>query len=1171
MKNPEKLVPRPAHGGLKRGFALIVTLSLMILLTVIAVGLLSLSSISLRASSQSSDMTVARSNARMALMLAIGELQKNAGLDTRVTARADLLDENNPPVLGVWKSWEGTNHNSAGRPIAPDYSNHKNARFLAWLTSASAEASMAQVPDTKNAALKVKLVGEKTVGTADPDRRQIYLTPTKVAVNQQRGGYAWWVSGENQKARIPRPYEPATSDAATWSVLAKSHSTADPAPFSLDNLLTHSSLKDPAAIAPGSKSITIQQGNLLGSPTKISQEFFHDLSANSVGLLTNTATGGWRKDLTLVTENWESPALPSSALPFFRVTSEKDLLFTRPTSDPVAAKSILYHWADYRRGAVTGNEAIYRFPPIGSWAHLARYATMYKDGTFPATTATNAMTTSARGTAINGNVSDFIHKVRILPVISRVQWIYSHKTVPSATAGKYDLNLVVQPVITLWNPYNVNLTVPGALTITLGGSLPPVIDYKVGGVALPNKFTLQGDRLSKSATDRNIKGATQGPVNYTLTTGTFAPGETRVFSASGGTALTAGYKPNGGISYPIAKAVGNATPVANNKITTSMTFDSEFKDNAEGVGLYMNMVLAGSGNVLAYRMIYDAALASSFYPPLGEAKFPSPTLAEANSTTPFLSVTFGARMASNTHLPSKGFVQSSPFVNFTAMGRKSVTESTIGYDYPGVLHNVNSPFEFSFQGLRANSPYLPEVTSANRGFIVTGFKAADGLSRCVIAELPGRPLNSLAELQNWDARYENPIPPFSFNLVGNSDATPLIPADNVVNPAEASAKGAENLQNDDSYCLNHVLFDDWFFSSIAPEPAAFGKPPNTSTVKSTYTAFLQDPKKPLANRAYKAIPEDISFAALSAADANTRATDNVDKPATSWKTIASRLEVEGMFNVNSTSVKAWRALLGHARNQQVPYMNNTGKPELAAATDYGFSRFSVAGDVETKKSGTSGSFVGNAEYVGYRVFTGSQLDLLAEEVVKQVRLRGPFLSLSEFVNRQLSSGEPALAGALQTALNKLAASPDNPFGMLQRDLTPDGLGTNVSTSTPPGGATRYAFPAAAEGYNIYGLPGWTRQADILRPLAPILSARDDTFTIRAYGDARDATGNTVKARAVCEATIRRTRNFVDPADDAALADLSNNSGTLPARKAINSIFGRRFEIVSFRWVAENEI
>lgn len=84
-----------------RGFALVATLSLMILLTVIAVGLLTLSSISLRSSSQGSSMATARANARLALMLALGDIQAKTGPDTRITARADILDGNNPPVVGV--------------------------------------------------------------------------------------------------------------------------------------------------------------------------------------------------------------------------------------------------------------------------------------------------------------------------------------------------------------------------------------------------------------------------------------------------------------------------------------------------------------------------------------------------------------------------------------------------------------------------------------------------------------------------------------------------------------------------------------------------------------------------------------------------------------------------------------------------------------------------------------------------------------------------------------------------------------------------------------------------------------------------------------------------------------------------------------------------------------
>lgn len=1195
MKNPIfHPLDRAAVTRYPAGFALVVTLSLMILLTVIAVGLLTLATISLRSSSQSHDMNVARGNARMALMLALGDLQKLAGPDTRITARADITASGKPPVTGVWKSWEGTDHESNGRPIAPDYAEHKKARFLGWLTSDPRASDLDQIPDTAAGTNKVKLVGPGSVGMEDPARRQVYLSPVKITGGggKPAGSLAWWVAGENQKARLPKPYEHSEDTAAKWSVMAKSHAIADTEPFGLDALLTpETPLNDPAATSRAGKVHTLKQGDLLSSKT-LSQENFHDLTTTSTGLLTNTATGGWRKDLSLATEYWGS--LPTGGLPFFRLNPTKDLVYTKAGGSsggsPTSKKSLLYHWSDYR--AATTGEPIYRTPAISSWTSLANYATMYKK--FGAAASGNAMTTRAAATdIISGDTYTYLHTPRVMPVIGRIQWVFSHKAV--STNGSYTLQLLVQPVITMWNPYNVKINAIPDLRFSLGGTLPPVISYKVGGHALapPNNkmVTLQDNhdnKISDSTRNRGtgVRGAHIGQCVYNVNNvADFNPGETRVFSAPGAVAggtltLVPGLYLTGGSVFNIATQVASSGP-----ISTDVEFNAEYDDKngatggvAKGPGLYLDMKM-GSAHVLAYRMSYTKSLADKAYPPMPANGFPPVTLSQAaSSATPFLCVTFGARMATNTFLPSKGFVQSSPFVNYTAMGLKGPIEQGLQFQYPGTLHNVNSPFEYSFQAISGGSDTkLPQAeTGTNRGFILTGITANDGLKRCVIDELPGRPLNSLVELQNWDARFENPVPPFCFNLVGNSDATPLIPSDRVVN--SSVSKGAENLQHDDSYCLNHALFDDWFFSSIAPEPRNFGNAAASSTVKSVYTDLLTDPSSPLLNRSYKAILEDTGEASVSGDAASAVATRNVGSAATSWKTIASRLEVEGMFNVNSTSVNAWRALLGHARNQKIPYLNAGGGNSLSAPRDYTFSRFTVAGDVEHSGNGASGNRAGAAEFAGYRILDDDHLDLLAEEIVNQVRLRGPFLSLSEFVNRQLSSGDLALAGAVQTALNVLTANTSmNPFTVLQED--PDDSGSNLSSENPPPNdpgspPSGYEFAKAAagpSGYSLYGVPGWTRQADVLRPLAPILTVRDDTFTIRAYGDSRDATGTVVKARALCEATVRRTRNHVDSRDDAATADLSNSSGTVPGKQPVNEIFGRRFEIISFRWLSPNEI
>jgi hypothetical protein len=147
---------------------------------------------------------------------------------------------------------------------------------------------------------------------------------------------------------------------------------------------------------------------------------------------------------------------------------------------------------------------------------------------------------------------------------------------------------------------------------------------------------------------------------------------------------------------------------------------------------------------------------------------------------------------------------------------------------------------------------------------------------------------------------------------------------------------------------------------------------------------------------------------------------------------------------------------------------------------------------------------------------------------------------------------------VQTAINLLSQDPmarlRNPANSLSDNT--------MSPNDPKLAGANYAFPEAAVGSSAYGAPAWIRQADILRPIAPILSVRDDTFTIRAYGDALDNNGN-VTARAWCEAVVSRKRDFCSPSD---LADAVE-----PPINNVNMLFGRAYRIVSFRWLNADEV
>jgi len=1215
LKGSKHEVGGPCQGRTAEncGFALVVTLSLLFLLTVIAVGMLSLSAITLRSSAQDRAQMQARTNARLALQIAIGELQRHAGADTRVTASADILDADgsnpsNLAVTGVWKSWEGSDHEvhpplpappnpAIARPKAPDYtskrvSEYAGGRFLSWLVSKPSDVNDSDLIDADPAWSVSTALGNFVKNTPFTDSvpllstgsvaddpatidvnegaRQIHVVPLPIESGNQRGTYAWWVSGENQKARLPVPYKPADNDVAGWSMLAKSHSIADPTALQLDPLLA----ADGATKA--GKAITLGTSTLLTDPNAQNPpdpaKQFHDMSASSVGLLTNTATGGWRKDLTLVTENWDT--LPASGLPFFRIDASTTTSVSRPTvADALTApQSILYPWSRYGElpdfpVSNTAWGTAFKAGAVNSWHNLKHYATAYKR--LPSITASSFDILDNTNVT---NVFTYMHEIQTPMAIARFHWLFSHRTTqvggagtPETTDDTYSLHFLITPVVTMWNPYNLTLNSGAPFNIWLPAPMPCAFrHYDRNGNPMPTFRQLtRGASVVSGAYSNSVKyprmppDFSAGRLRYGIPTFTLAPGETRVFSPTGPNTpamsdtvlpLAAGLRLGTGHLVDISSFAGNFD--ANSPVKVDVVFDAKFATGTTlstvWTGVWFDRrKTPGDGYLGVNRMGYPYQLAPVYWPPINAGELASPRAEEIKGIwRPILSAVYGPRISgpSSTGLPGKGVLQANP------MAQLVTTVSMMG------KHPANGANDFSFFKHGANDSFLPNVDPANnRGFIISGFTPAEGISRVVMNEIPRRAPVSLAELQNWDMRSTNGLPPFQLNIIANSDASPLFPRNGVHTTISP-------LQHDDSYCANHLLFDDWFFSSIAPKSASLAPPTASETLKKTYTDFVSG-ADPLPNRAYKPLLED-STAAQTTAGADALFNNHVNQPG-SWETIASRLEVEGMFNVNSTSVKAWRALLGHARNQKIPYHTEAGM-SLSAETDYAHSRFSVAGDVKAGEPGMSG-FLGSSEITGYRLFDDALLDILAKRIVEQVRLRGPFLSLSEFVNRQLTSDSSAtdlaLAGAIQTALNQMSmdAGANDPYAKLKSPgMSQDTGGLN----NPKLAGADYQFPEAAIGKSTYGLPGWTRQADVLRPIAPILSARDDTFTIRAYGDARDPDGK-ITARATCEATVRRTRDYVDPSDAADI-------NILPTAAA-NKLFGRRYQIISFRWLNNAEI
>lgn len=414
-----------------------------------------------------------------------------------------------------------------------------------------------------------------------------------------------------------------------------------------------------------------------------------------------------------------------------------------------------------------------------------------------------------------------------------------------------------------------------------------------------------------------------------------------------------------------------------------------------------------------------------------------------------------------------------------------------------------------------------------------------------------------------------------------------------------------------SWQLNDALWDEYYFSTL---------PYRRDEAKDTVSSEVAYPQNPRIQ--YCVSREDyLSLKDLTSESNKEQFEEN-----------ASKLWVNGAFNVNSTSVDAWKAVLSTYYGQEIrDYQGksiNTEQLELTPIVRW------AAPYLAKEFTGNSSITEEDTAFQGFRGLNSQEIEELAASIVEHIKDRGPFYSMSHFVNRvvaDLSAEQRYTENFLGKALVPLPAEEDDRKN-LDREYN-DILTYRISHGQK--GVLQAAIDATSinapyhqeEDYIISvdnernmsealkgdenckdyrdvkkiwenwrgsigpqatGAPTYLMQQDLLSRLGSFLTVRSDTFKIRAYGEVRNPISGAVEGKAWCEMVIQRTPEYFDSESQNQEAwrisgreyeigfqekvdDQRNFNIHVDELNEVNKELGRRFKIVSFRWLNEKEI
>ncbi|BCU75734.1 hypothetical protein llg_04490 [Luteolibacter sp. LG18] len=1114
-------------------------------------------------------------------MLAIGELQKTAGTDKAITAPASIVAATNPSgVTGVWSSWDTT---TVLTPTSRTRAE-RDKRFKEWLLSSpdGLPASVMKAPPLVKAGTNnsVQLLGDGSLGQRQQlkkDDQRISVMSTPVNIGTTKASYAWAVLDESVKSKVNSFSKAGTSVVADNILRAGAPPTDGIAAIEGLDKMTSPTESESVKWAT-TKSLQL----LTTVPKEAMTPFSPDLTVYSRSLFTDPVNGGFKKDLSLA--------------------------FSQ-TTNPFGTTPL------YKSSNVTSNQ--YSSDPY--WSLLYGYHNLYKKLT---NVKTGASDLSGMGVAADVPTSYNLKAAAgatavtpvlpqdpvLVPTLVRADIIFSLITRDihgggkgsgrdnARAAGNKLLHMQYLPVVTLHNPYNVPVSFEG-LKVTFK-DLPIGMRFWVNGspvtkslVPFCQMFTSTENSTSASKTfSFTLMKTVSGGGSMML-----EPGQTKIFGTprvpsswtwndeqAGGTAdgnnlfdwrnkftqdFNMGPKlmapPTSGAGFDVdwlapkaqRDTASEATlgalrlwsegligvapsdslsvefgPTAPNTSTKSFAVDVSL---VKGTGnLQCGAMLLKYGDIPQLTKLVQSGTSLRFpsartfpetYPKLPADKpIKGADLYEAGTTAvsayvnpkPFLIFSIAAKTTMESFVPSRTIADSSPLANVADI------DLNANKDPIGAV-----PLEIVMMPIRNGNAAIEENRTNEEAYFFGGNGARNGTPRATFYEIPIAPLQSLAQFRHANLAGSGFMPRVTYT-VGESRAHPSIGTAGIT---RGWTDGTPMI--DHTWLANEALWDSCFLSTIADQmgPMYSG---STKTAKTLMTDFfagkvrLPNQRVGLFNPGLTTVPVSLS------------AVDGYLKD-------AAYLALDGGFNVNSTSVDAWVAVLAGLRKASM---------ETSAGMDSGMDATSVMPRVRRpSEKNIDRAPLGSHQlsWQGYRSLRDDEIRSLATQIVAEVRKRGPFLSLADFVNRNPGADDTAVKGAVQAAIDKTTINAMN--------SSSDGI--ELTTSSV--GLNGYASVEAGIGNSAAGGPGQVSQGDVLSAIGSRITVRSDTFRIRSYGEVRDSTGKEIVSRAWCEAVVQRTPDFVDSSVPSTTAFAS--SGLL------NQKFGRRFEVISFRWLSPDEV